>query len=65
MLSSSRHCLAALALSKITFKGRDSEMEPEVEGRVSGDKWVKAGSLGKEGGHLVNVYKHDFPKLKH
>ena len=24
-------------------------MEPEVEGRVSGDKWVKAGSLGNKG----------------
>ena len=30
-ISSSRHCLAALALSKITFSGRDSEVEPEVE----------------------------------
>ena len=38
LLSSSRHCLAALALSKITFKGRDLEVDPEVEGRVSGDK---------------------------
>ena len=37
LLSFSRHCLAALALSKITSKGRDSEVELEVEGRVSGD----------------------------
>ena len=65
MLSSLRHCLAALALSKITFKGRDLEVEPEVEGRVSGDKWVKAGSCREiEGGHLVNAYECDFPKLK-
>ena len=45
LLSSSRHCLAALALSRITFNRRDSEVEPDVEGRVAGDKWVKAGSL--------------------
>ena len=49
LFSSLRHCLAALALSKITFKGRDLEVEPEVEGRVSGDKWVKAGSSGNKG----------------
>ena len=49
LFSSLRHCLAVLALSKITSKGRDSEVEPEVEGRVSGDNWVKAGSLGNKG----------------
>ena len=49
LLFSSRHCLAALALSKITSKRRDLEVEPEVEGRVSGDNWVKAGSLGNMG----------------
>ena len=49
LLSSLRLCLAALALSKITFKGRDSEVELEVEGRVSGDNWVKAGSSGNKG----------------
>ena len=32
-------------------------MEPEVEGRVSGDNWVKAGSSGIKEGHLVNVYE--------
>ena len=37
LLSFSRHCLTALALSKITSKGRDLEEELEVEGRVSGD----------------------------
>ena len=37
LLSSSKHCFAALALAKITSKGRDLEVEPEVEGRVSGD----------------------------
>ena len=37
LLSSSRHCFAALALSKIISKGRDSEVELEVEGWVSGD----------------------------
>ena len=37
LLSSSTHCLAALALSKITSKGRESGVELEVEGRVSGD----------------------------
>ena len=49
LLSSSSHCLATLALSKITSKERDSEVEPEVEGRVSGDNWVKAGSSGNKG----------------
>ena len=49
LLSSSRHCLAALALSRMTFKGRDLEVEPEVEGRVSRDKWVKAESSGNRG----------------
>ena len=49
LISSSRHCLAALALSRITFNGRDLEVEPEVECRASGDKWVKAGSLGNIG----------------
>ena len=49
LLSSLRHCLAALALSKITSKGRDLEVEPEVEGRVSGDIWVNAGSSGNKG----------------
>ena len=44
LLSSSRHCLATSALSNITSQGRDSEVEPEVDGRVSGDNWVKAGS---------------------
>ena len=37
-ISSSRHCLAALALSKITLSGRDSEVEPEVEGRAPEDR---------------------------
>ena len=37
LLSSSKHCFAALALSKIASKGRDLGVEPEVEGRVSGD----------------------------
>ena len=37
LLSSSRHCFAALALSKITSKWSDLGVEPEVEGRVSGD----------------------------
>ena len=37
LLSSWRHCFATLALSKITSKGRDLGVEPEVEGRVSGD----------------------------
>ena len=49
LFSSSRHCLAVLVLSRITFKGRDSGVETEVEGRVSGDKWVKAGLLGNKG----------------
>ena len=49
LLSSSRHCFAALALAKITSNGRDSEVEPEVEGRVSGDSWVKVGSSGNKG----------------
>ena len=49
LLSSSRHCLAALSLSKITSKGWDSGVELEVEGRVSGDSWVKAGSSGNRG----------------
>ena len=49
LFSSSRHSLAALALCKITFKGRDSEVKPEVEGTVSRDKQVKAGSLGNKG----------------
>ena len=49
LLSSSRHCLVTLALSKITCKGRDSEVEAKVEGRVSGDNWVKAGSSGNKG----------------
>ena len=49
LISFSRLCLAALALSRIIFNGRDSEVEPGVEGRASGDKWVKAGSLGKIG----------------
>ena len=31
LLSFSRHCLAALALSKITSKRRDLEVELEVE----------------------------------
>ena len=35
LLSSSRHCFATLAFSKITSKGRDLEVEQEVEGRVS------------------------------
>ena len=43
LLSSTRHCLAALALSRITSKGRDLGVELEVEGRVSGDSSVKAG----------------------
>ena len=50
LLSSLRHCLAALALSRIKFKGRDLEVEPEVQGRVSGDKWV--------------ICRCDFTKLK-
>ena len=37
LLSFSRHCLATLALSKKTSKGRDLKVELEVEGRVSGD----------------------------
>ena len=49
LLSSSRHCFAAFALSKITSKGRDLGVEPEVEGRASGENWVKAGSLGNKG----------------
>ena len=49
LFSSLRHCLAALALPKIEYKGRHLEVELEVEGRVSGDKWVKAGSLGNKG----------------
>ena len=49
LLSSSRHCLATLALSKITSKGRDLEVEPEVGGRGFGDNWVKAGLLGNKG----------------
>ena len=44
LLPSSRHCFAALALSKIASKGRDLGVELEVEGRVSGDNLVKAGS---------------------
>ena len=36
--------MAALALSKI-----DLEVEPKVEGRVSGDKWVRTGSSGNKG----------------
>ena len=35
LLSSSRHCFAALALSRMA--GRYLGVEPEVEGRVSGD----------------------------
>ena len=49
LFSSLRHCLATLALSKIISKERDLEVEPEVEGRVSGDNWVKAGLLGNKG----------------
>ena len=49
LLSSSRHCFAALALTKITSKERDSEVEPEVEGRVSGDSYVKVGLSGNKG----------------
>ena len=65
LLSSSRNCFAALVLSKITSRGRDLEVEPEVEGRVSGDNRVKAGSLGNKEAHLVNAYEHAFPKQKH
>ena len=41
--------LSALALSRITSKGRDPGVELEVEGRVSRDNWVKAGSSGYKG----------------
>ena len=37
LLSSLRHCFTALALSKITSKGRDLEVELEMEGRVPED----------------------------
>ena len=33
----------------MTSKGRDPGVELEVEGRVSRDNWVKAGSLGYKG----------------
>ena len=48
-LSSVRHCLTTLALSRMTSKGRDPGVELEVEGRVSWDNWVKAGSSGYKG----------------
>ena len=36
--SSSKYCLAALALSKIILAGRGSEVEPEVDGTASEGK---------------------------
>ena len=49
LLSSARLCLAALALSRITSKGRDPGVELEVEGSVLRDNWVKVGSSGNKG----------------
>ena len=36
--SSSKYCLATLALSKIILAERGSEVEPEVDGTASEDK---------------------------
>ena len=65
LLSSSRHCFTALALSKITSKGSDLGVEPEVEGRVSGDNSVKAGSSGNRGSPSCECLQMCFSKQKH
>ena len=49
LLSSARLCLAALALSRITSKGRDPGVELEVEGRDSRDNCLKVGPSGNKG----------------
>ena len=47
--SSSKYCLATLALFKIISAERGSEAEPEVDGTASEGRFAKARSLGNTG----------------
>ena len=47
--SSSKYCLATLALCKMILVERGSEVEPEVDGTASGGRFAKARSSGNMG----------------
>ena len=56
LATSSKYCLATLALSKMILAERGSEVEPEVEGTASGGRFAKAIIIREYGKVFLSMF---------